>query len=1729
VYKSNREPSINLIVTFNEQEKQEVLAALSRFGINYKQSEIHVRQPTAYKIGYIYPDGSYVTTTFDIPLKAELTETQIKEIVQDTEVIGFSTTPTTLTTYWVRTNDDKTDAENFNEFRERVGRVHELVGDPSLTIGKRTQRLSVFGGDEDEESNAIASYKDIGGDVRPKKASDTETARLIAEYVSGGPIKVFTQKPLSRKIENQQILMAQVNEEVPINDLKKALVRKCYQALAKVLKAQFAVLPIKVELTVPPKRKKIYSNSAAMRRDVSENNTLKIFATTPDSFGPEGSDFSDHPLLQPSGFKDINKKPLLYNDLLRAVHDYFAHNVSPAEFGPAGEYAAWANHMGSISDPYARWALTAETRMQNAWQNFREGVEGVSLDDRGFSLQKAALPPISLTYTGDEVVDAPMRELENSLTDVQKLGSIKPTSLLRKAALEGKAPSKEVPIPKLVPKFSLRAPNTPKFKRFFGDSKIVDENNQPRVMYHGTARDITTFKGKQANAIFLTDSPSFAEDFSRMSEDWMIDHRYDFFTDDQLNDFKKQADAIANKTGNYADDELRKLLLENLPSNANIMPLYVRAENPFDYDDPAQVTALLDQLRENGVDVTTRDRGASIQEGLKVGRWHEVEKPEVQEAIKQLGHDAFYVKEGGIKNLAVYDPSQVKSATGNTGEFSRDNPDIRYSLREELENNADEIAAMDKDVRENTKYQDLPGGYPAYTLYEARKVMPKKESTIKRVTYSNTDILYQYSDGVANVDGNPYLVTKQENPDFDPYDRGSDEDAQTSVDEDGIRQSRYVWAFEDPADPNFKQYETAFFDIPSAIEEFKQHLSSVPKYSMRGATVTPKNVPFVLRDSTILDNFMYSVQDNLYDLKTALDEIKKMGIAIKDSVNPYEKEQLFHNRAAYQNEHFINHELKPLLQKLAAFNISTEKLEEYLHARHAETRNKAMAAINPGQPDGLSGMTTAEAKKILANYTPNQLIKLQNLGRMVDSIMKKTREVMVAGGLETQQTIDNWDAKYPDYVPLYREDVDLYNGGQGAGFSIAGATSKRAIGSTKGVKNILANIVMQRERVIGRAERNRVSNSMYGLAIDVPNADFWMAVDPDMKRTPQSQAILEAQLVNMGLTPADAAAVFAPPKKRAIDNKTGLVTFVRDFNLAKNNNVLVTRVNGKDKYVIFNPKDARALRLVGALKNLDAEQMGAVMSNIAKLTRYFASMQTQYNPAFGLFNFLRDIQGAMLNLSTTPLRGKGRRILSQSLPAMLGIYNDLRNERKGIPSRSKWSQIYEEFGSEGGPTGFRDMFLDADSRAKAIQSELSAINDGTVKQIGKGIFNWLSDFNSAVENSIRLVAYSEAIDMGMSKQKAAVLAKNITVNFNKSGAKTQEARALYAFFNASVQGTTKVAETLRGPMGRRIVFGGMLIGMMQAMLLAASGFEDDEPPDEIKDKSLIIPTGDGTYKAIPMPQGFNVIPGFARRIFELAMSDDPNVGKALISMTGMFANAFNPIGNAGLSIQTIAPTVVDPFVALAENKDFNGRPISRLDFDSRDPTPGFTRAKDNASAVGSAVSEMVNFLSGGDKYTQGAISPTPDAIDYLIGQAFGGVGKEGTKLMSLASSIQDNEELPSYKIPMVGRFFGNLNEASAVQARFYENIKQMNKHQREIEGREQDELDTDWYYAKFPEAALYSEADSIARDVSNLRKQVREMKQTGESPEDIKGLNEEIVSRMNELNEAIKEERANRQ
>ncbi|WP_458763676.1 PLxRFG domain-containing protein [Cupriavidus basilensis] len=208
------------------------------------------------------------------------------------------------------------------------------------------------------------------------------------------------------------------------------------------------------------------------------------------------------------------------------------------------------------------------------------------------------------------------------------------------------------------PLFS-RAPgtNTEAFKRWFGKSEIVDAAGKPRVMYHGTGADITSLQGKQAGAIFLTYAPSVAEGYAHTSTQWLSDRG-----------------------------------MEGAP---NILPVYVKAENPFDYESAKHRTQLITAAIAGGKTYVMGDgRRAmlgedgsrtlytvgAIEAGLTTGanNWSLIEEPWFQDAIKRAGFDSFYVHEEGFKNLGVYEPSQVKSATGNIGAFDASNPDIRF-------------------------------------------------------------------------------------------------------------------------------------------------------------------------------------------------------------------------------------------------------------------------------------------------------------------------------------------------------------------------------------------------------------------------------------------------------------------------------------------------------------------------------------------------------------------------------------------------------------------------------------------------------------------------------------------------------------------------------------------------------------------------------------------------------------------------------------------------------------------------------------------------------------------------------------------------------------------------------------------------------------------------------------------------------------------------------------------
>jgi hypothetical protein len=260
------------------------------------------------------------------------------------------------------------------------------------------------------------------------------------------------------------------------------------------------------------------------------------------------------------------------------------------------------------------------------------------------------------------------------------------------------------------------------FWNWFGTSKTTDKQGRPLVFYHGTAADITAFRPKQAGSVFVTRSPEFAEEFGFLSDNYMVSNFPDFMSDQQVVDVLNEtlvnpasfspkfydqvaaardqaiADVQAGKAIRPAalkplkdiaadgrSSRYLNAIQKRLPSSANMIPVYVKADKPWDYDNKDDVKAVVRRARDNGADIT-----ASMIEEIGQGNWQTIEGSEgnapILDAIRELGYDSMYVEEQGEKNLAVFDPGQVKSAIGNTGDFSPTTPSIRESrVRSPLE------------------------------------------------------------------------------------------------------------------------------------------------------------------------------------------------------------------------------------------------------------------------------------------------------------------------------------------------------------------------------------------------------------------------------------------------------------------------------------------------------------------------------------------------------------------------------------------------------------------------------------------------------------------------------------------------------------------------------------------------------------------------------------------------------------------------------------------------------------------------------------------------------------------------------------------------------------------------------------------------------------------------------------------------------------------------------------
>ena len=896
---------------------------------------------------------------------------------------------------------------------------------------------------------------------------------------------------------------------------------------------------------------------------------------------------------------------------------------------------------------------------------------------------------------------------------------------------------------------------------------------------------------------------------------------------------------------------------------------------------------------------------------------------------------------------------------------------------------------------------------------------------------------------------------------------------------------------------------------------------------------------WVMPGESNLDKAIYEGQDGRIDLKRAQQAIEKSGQKIEEKWDARLAETLYPGRVAHRSKQFLKAEVQPLLKALATYQVPMNELADYLHARHAPEANKSIAARNDGLPDGGAGkntkgvlMTNQAAKDYLAAITPGRQKILDALARRVDAITAGTRSLWVTEGLAKKSDIDAMEAAFKHYVPLFREDAesDLPAHPIGSGFSVKGKETKQRIGSTKEVTNILAHVLMQREVAITRAEKNRVALSLYGMALSHPNPKFWTTIRPNM-----TAAKIGAELQSMGVDPATAiVGMERAPTITAVDPNTGKVVNRPNPMYKGLLGAIPLKINGEDRVLMINARDERGLRMAENLKNLDGlTKLDLANTIVGKSTRWLASVNTQYNPAFGLVNLTRDTLGAAVNLGSTGLRGDALKVLAKTPLAIAGIARELASGNQ----TGKWQTLYRQFQEDGGQTGFKDNFRDAGDRAKAIEAELKALGRAKLdpRRGANMMLELLDGFNTTLENAVRLSAYSAALDKGMSRAESARLGRELTVDFNRKGRMGREAGPLYAFFNASVQGSARTIQTLAGPTGAKVIAGGLGLGVLQALMLAAAGYEDDELPEWVKTRALIIPMFDAekSYVAIPYPLGLHVIPNTGRVMAELALNGGKDIGKRTVGAIGELAGAFNPLGGGNIftadgALKTVAPTVVDPIIEMGFNKNFAGGTIEKQIYGGEsDNRPGAARAKEGTlrSTTGQAylgISKAINSLTGGTDYEAGKLSPTPERLRYIAQTVGGGLLREIENSINASTAEQYGKEVAPNKIPVLGRFYGEVDAEQNIQRRYYETANDLKKMEGSLKAMKKagDFEAADAFKAENPELKLIRKYHRLQSSITKLNK---EAVQVVNDPTEAAAIDQKRLELMGKLNDALKE------
>ena len=845
------------------------------------------------------------------------------------------------------------------------------------------------------------------------------------------------------------------------------------------------------------------------------------------------------------------------------------------------------------------------------------------------------------------------------------------------------------------------------------------------------------------------------------------------------------------------------------------------------------------------------------------------------------------------------------------------------------------------------------------------------------------------------------------------------------------------------------------------------------------------------KKSKITRKLNYKYQDAV-DYAQAL--ARSYGVSIESlpsNMSLDRKFELFESRKTGNQMELQRRFLRPIIDLMKELDVNPDDVGLFLWARSAKDRNALVAIRNATMPDGGSGLTNAEAEVVMQFLAESQngelMPKLQKIAKLHDKLVRHMLKLRVDSGLLTQQQADAALEQQPFYTPLkgyatdgdmqllgeseldgfgrYKEDVER-NGDKKLKAAMRQlGTRKSEFFQTEGRTTIplnpIYNLFADAQQVVMYAEKNRVGQTFLDNILDDPEG--------------------HANIARV-YTDLDSRTMIKPSKDLAYPDGTPVNANIQRE--VQQGNVLVVKKDGTPYYIEFAPTDAGdAMKRV--FSNMTPAQASKWFQFVQNRANGLKSMLTRYSPIY-LYGtaYFRDTQDAIKtayvaqNMEGGPAKGTkiaedmlkylspqlGKRrvpftekyVQSPAVSPLTGaIKNFITGRPPQTPDEARFMTALQEMIEEGGAVGHA-MVASAETIAQEAKAELETyanMRKGGARKLGAGVNNLrkgtakaLDATAQTIDLNARLATYLAAIENNLSKEDAARLALDSSLNLTRRGEWAPILDTLLFFYSPTVESARKLVRmgTKGGAKYLRRIF---YLGVLSAMWNSLFGDNDDDGdgrtnyqqvPSYIKQTRLVMFYGTGANDYVAIPMGFLLaLPKYLGEVTTetaLGVIKSPEEAGVLITdalgkVVAGALNAASPIRgeveDVPSAAQSLMPSMAKPLTdVFIFNRNYFNSPIyrSQSEFDNRLKS---ALGKPGTPEAYKKFASFMNEASFGSKYTSGYLDAQPEIWRYVFTQYTGGLGRIADQ--TLAKGI-DPEKPLHQQIPVLNSFVGKGSE-----------------------------------------------------------------------------------------------------